>query len=1048
MLTVTARLMLSVLWIGTAMPAGVGLTADVLYTFDGDESLGPYADALDYDGGQDAGWWWEGSPVIDRDHPIFGNRSLRTTGSSPLEVGLASDLGSEVTFSVHLRHVEPGVSTIVSNWTGQPVDGAMFIALDPASKYAHDNIFLRFHHWRQTAQGLQGLELAIPPIADWSRDDAVHQIAITYRHGAVTAYFDGVMLGEVRSSVPEFDHLDLRPARHALLFGGAPSSHPFPLVGTADDVLILSRALTGQEVAGLCRQGAVASGLVRANLARHASARESAPLLSDAEIRALTTSAAGGSPSGDSEWTLEAARRQWHPMIRCVQHVGVPGYPWQTAVLWDGSLVCGPFWRLEGAVAPLGDNLLHLCVAFGQPPRFLDRTGTDTRDITRSLDGGRLPIPTIESRDGSLVWQETVFAHLLDRTPEEGMLPHPHDLLVTHMCWRVRNSGLTAQTGRLWLFPSDTSHVRFGYKCAVDEQLGAALPHRFDNGLGLMEDRVRYAIPSPRKGVVQQHEDAPAPSDAAGSLARALEWRVELAPGEQAELYVIVPYGSVDRSVGERLLALDRPPLLSGIRAFWQSMLYRAGQITTPDPFVNDYLVAVAGQMLQQVAFRHYPPPGMWMYKTSPNHYENLWPCNEAKALPTFDLRGLRDVNRKALQSFVDMSTDDVLGLDRSHMGTGSRLAGEGYAKVKGFLGNFREWTANPLLISHGLGMWALAAHYRVTRDRAWLGEGAGSPLQTMLDAFDWVSVQRRRTMREEDGRKVAHWGLLPAASAHDWLAGSTIFNDAFCLYGMAEVVRVLDEIDHPRAAEMRTEFPHDPLVDQALAFMEAGIPGGSLPLMGPPASPIIGEASFADVVDPRAERHYLWRHYVEWETMWPIGGQLFLARDDLPRFFEWLFHNLAIVIHHDWRVGVESLDGVPSCAPGDGERWQLIRRMFVNETGGWDGGPQDLFLLQAIPRCWLRPNDRLCVRDMGTYFGGKVQLDVHVAADANSIQVDAELALDVQPAETRMRLRSGDGRPLISATINGQAVAVQPHDIITLPSECRGKYSIVGRFQ
>ena len=103
--------------------------------------------------------------------------------------------------------------------------------------------------------------------------------------------------------------------------------------------------------------------------------------------------------------------------------------------------------------------------------------------------------------------------------------------------------------------------------------------------------------------------------------------------------------------------------------------------------------------------------------------------------------------------------------------------------------------------------MWALAAHYRVTRDRDWLSEGPGSPLQTMLDAFDWVSVQRRRTMREENGERVAHWGLLPPASAHDWLAGSTIFNDAFCIYGMAEVVRMLAEIDHPRAAEMQREL-------------------------------------------------------------------------------------------------------------------------------------------------------------------------------------------------------------------------------------------------
>ena len=57
-------------------------------------------------------------------------------------------------------------------------------------------------------------------------------------------------------------------------------------------------------------------------------------------------------------------------------------------------------------------------------------------------------------------------------------------------------------------------------------------------------------------------------------------------------------------------------------------------------------------------------------------------------------------------------------------MGHGNVLAGEGYAAIPGFLGNCGEWTANPLLVSHGLALWALAAHYRITRDDKWLGNG------------------------------------------------------------------------------------------------------------------------------------------------------------------------------------------------------------------------------------------------------------------------------------------------------------------------------------
>jgi hypothetical protein len=242
---------------------------------------------------------------------------------------------------------------------------------------------------------------------------------------------------------------------------------------------------------------------------------------------------------------------------------------------------------------------------------------------------------------------------------------------------------------------------------------------------------------------------------------------------------------------------------------------------------------------------------------------------------------------------------------------------------------------------------------------------------------------------------------------------------------------------------------PHDELVDQSLAFLEVGMPQGEGPYFGAHTQYAdLADINWADISDPQAERHYLWRHYVEYETMWPVGGSLFLARDDLPRFFEWLFHNLSVVLHHDWRVGVESLDGVPSCAPGDGERWQAIRRMFVNERGGYDGSPQSLWFLQAIPRSWLRPGCRMSVRDMGTHFGGQVDLEAEVAKDGNSVTVLARLDLAVAPQEVRMRLRSGDGRPLASAEVNGETIPVLEGDTLQLPTQPQGRYRIVGQFQ
>jgi hypothetical protein len=387
-----------------------------------------------------------------------------------------------------------------------------------------------------------------------------------------------------------------------------------------------------------------------------------------------------------------------------------------------------------------------------------------------------------------------------------------------------------------------------------------------------------------------------------------------------------------------------------------------------------------------------------------------------------------------------------------------------------------------------------------------------GSPLAGVLRAFDWVSAQRRRTMHEENGARAPNWGLLPAASAHDWLAGSTIFNDAYCIFGMAEAVRLLREIGHPRAEACAAELadyraclreryveardraravplpdgsllpyvprmvreldwaaidwtytgygplragawgaldPYDALVTQSLQFLEEGMPKGEGPYFGAHLSNAeTADANWADISDPFAARHHLWRHYVEYETMWPVGSHLFLARDDQPRFFEWLTHNFAVVVHRDWRVGVESLDGVPSCAPGDAERWLAVRSMFVHETGGYDGSAQALFLLQAIPREWMRAGASLSVSRMGTWFGGTVDLNVRVSRSRRATNVTVRLkGLRVLPAAIRMRLRSGDGAPARSVKVDGRAARVEQGDIVSLPPTHDAVFRIVAEF-
>src|SRR5882762_1244888 len=129
-------------------------------------------------------------------------------------------------------------------------------------------------------------------------------------------------------------------------------------------------------------------------------------------LAALFLAAQGQTPQ--SEWNLERARKEWKPMTRGVQHVGVPGHEWQTGVLWNGALFFGPEedLRKEAAMkeeaAWLGNNSLHISVGYGKEITFPDRLGNGSALVRHSLDQGYLPIPHIQTQHDGLTWDETV----------------------------------------------------------------------------------------------------------------------------------------------------------------------------------------------------------------------------------------------------------------------------------------------------------------------------------------------------------------------------------------------------------------------------------------------------------------------------------------------------------------------------------------------------------------------------------------------------------------------------------------------------------------
>jgi hypothetical protein len=290
-----------------------------------------------------------------------------------------------------------------------------------------------------------------------------------------------------------------------------------------------------------------------------------------------------------AEWTLERARKEWKPMTRGVQHVGVPGHEWQTAVLWNGSLFFGPEEGLRKAAAmkeeaaSLGNNLLHLSVGYGREITFPDRLGNGSPQIRHSLEMGYLPIPRIQTQRDGLAWDQTVFARLLGKDMNQGMQPAPDDVLVTFVKFRATNSSAGARTGHLWLHFGETSQITFGYKFGQGAALAPALEHTFAAPYGMFDGGVRYVIPEPAVGKLIWHDATPVPGGE-----RMIEWSVMVPGRTTAELLLIIPHRSISRERAAALTQARFDELLADTRRFWQQQAAGAAQIVTGDSFVND----------------------------------------------------------------------------------------------------------------------------------------------------------------------------------------------------------------------------------------------------------------------------------------------------------------------------------------------------------------------------------------------------------------------------------------------------------------------------
>ena len=186
--------------------------------------------------------------------PIRGTGSLTFDSTAILTLGDTSNLGRQATLAVAVRNVPAGHRRLFSTYDGgKTTPGELYFDINAAAPITrNDGYAIRFNY-NGTLVGAKLEDIG----GDWSSGKdarAVHHLAATWDDGVITLYFDGKRVAE--GGEPGAGDLAFRMGD--LHFGedyAGTSLSNEPFLGTIDDLTVLRRALSSDEVASLAETG-------------------------------------------------------------------------------------------------------------------------------------------------------------------------------------------------------------------------------------------------------------------------------------------------------------------------------------------------------------------------------------------------------------------------------------------------------------------------------------------------------------------------------------------------------------------------------------------------------------------------------------------------------------------------------------------------------------------------------------------------------------------------------------------------------------------------
>ena len=534
-------------------------------------------------------------------------------------------------------------------------------------------------------------------------------------------------------------------------------------------------------------------------------------------------------------------------------------------------------------------------------------------------------------------------------------------------------------------------------------------------------------------------------------------YELELNPGEEHIIHTIVPGWLPPAGTAASLQNLDYDALHAAASAHWVKRASSGMQIKIPEQRLQNLYDASLQHFL--LALTQNGQKRECYPNTAMMHYGSIG-TESSPIIRALDMRGLHDIAERCLEAFLSTQSAFIPDGD--------------YASKEG--GFYRFWPI--YTCDQGGVLWALADHYRYTRDRAWLQRTAPK----IIAGCEFIVRERKRTMRVgPDGKKPTHYGLAPAgcvADPRDWQYSFML--NAWFYAGLKNCAEILADVDPAKAHELVSEAAdYRDCILRALQESVALSPVTRLRDNTSVSSvpPYIGLRGFStdvkDSVDPDRRHGYAYDctigpfHLFNCGVLEPddpvvtamlnyledrfflftplpsrvnldqlgadwfnLGGfeklqpyyvhyqEAYLRRDQIPNFLRGFYNTLAPIADPQTLTFQEELDfsgGQPHKTHEEGWFFHQLRNMLVMESG------KELHLARGTPRRWLEDGQEISVDKAATWFG-PLSYRLQSSAATGAISASLHFSPGVRPAKTFLRLRHPKALPMKSVEIAGKS--------------------------